>query len=282
MKVKEYFSKRKEQGKIVDPAYDKFIEGLPDGEMPDEVFTVLENTFLTRDRAKTDPDIFGKAKAEIYNAVDLNLSTLYPMLPTEEAQRIGAEKDTHKKIDMIKAAFNTSLEKAKKHDPNSAKDIEDLKKSNTDLIEKLNKSQEEIQAKDSQWEQKHASELKKAKLQYDILGKISTIELAKEFSDDPKRKEQVTKLILSEIQGQNPNYDANGHLAVFDDTEGKTPKFSGNSVITFEKVLEDAAKPFIKRNNAEGNGQEKKRAERTPAPEGKPTLRQLQQQAAGV
>ena len=36
-KVKDFFAKLKEQGKIENPAYDKFLEAIADGEVPDDV-----------------------------------------------------------------------------------------------------------------------------------------------------------------------------------------------------------------------------------------------------
>lgn len=277
MKVKEYFVKRKEQAKIQDEGFDKFLESLKDEtELPDPVFQLLETNFLTRDRAVTDPAVFGKAKAEIFNALDVKISELYPLVSTEDAQKIGDEKDTYKKIQMVKSSLTSAMEKAKKHDPDSAKQIEESKKQITELTEKFTtlntKYEADLKAKDEQ----NSKNLTSAKLQYDVLGRINSVELAKEFAEDPKRKESVVKLIMSDILANNPNYDTNGHLAVFEDAEATKPKFSGNSVITFDKVLEDAVKPFVKRNNVDGKDKKQAPTRKEQVPSANPTLREWQ------
>ena len=57
MKAKDFFNKLKTDGKITDEDFVKFIDTLPDIEIPDTAVTAFERSFLTPERAITHNEV---------------------------------------------------------------------------------------------------------------------------------------------------------------------------------------------------------------------------------
>lgn len=272
MKLKDHYQKLKEQAKIdKNEALDKFIETAPDIDIPDPVIALIEENFLTRERAKTDKEIHSKIKAEVYDGVDATISSMFSLISVEDAQKVGAETNTHNKIAMIKKAVEGSLEKAKSANPNTDKKVEELEKSLRAAAEREEAHKAEHTKQLNDLNAAHAAEIKKKEIDNILMGKISQIELAKEFSENPKVKKGVIDTILSAITKETLNFDEKGQLIVQEIDNGVAkPKFHGNDLVTVDKLLETASADYIKRNNSNGkggkeNGEEpKKRQQQTP------------------
>lgn len=270
MKLKDHYQKLKEQAKIdKNEALDKFIETAPDIDIPDPVIAVIEENFLTRERAKTDKEIHSKIKAEVYDGVDATISSMFSLISVEDAQKVGAETNTHNKIAMIKKAVEGSLEKAKTANPDSNKKVEELEKSLRTLAETKTAADAENEKKLNDLKAAHATEIKKKEIDNILMGKISQIELAKEFSENPEVKKGVINTILSGITKETLNFDEKGQLIVQEIENGVAkPKFNGNDLVTVDKLLETASAAYIKRNNGKGGkekGEEQKHKTEIPA-----------------
>lgn len=291
MKLKDYFSKAKKQAKLGGDDFDKFIETIPDFDMPDVVNNLLEENFLTRERAAGDKDILKKVKAEVYNGIDANISELLPTLSKGDQDAINVEKDTHKKIKMLDAAYKKQYEELKKTAPDEVKinqehinTIKDLtarleteKKDKETVIANQEKTVKEItQAKEK--------ELKAYKIKNDITGRLAQVEFAKEFTENPKVKDTVFNGILGNITKNDLDYDEDGHIIVQEIVNGVAkPKFFAgtNDQVTLDKLLESETSPYLKRNNSDGEGEKTK--QRTPPPSNKKlTMREMQIAAASL
>lgn len=257
MKAKEYFLKLKSQGKITLEDFDKFVESLPDFEVPEVVVSSLEENFLTRDRAAADKAINAKIVKEVLGNIDASIHAVLPELPLFNAADIEAEKDTHKKLKLLKAGFKNAVAEAKKTNGEAAS--EELQKTIKDLTQRLelekNEKEKVISEQDSKIKEVtelSKKELKNYRLKNDIMGKLAQIEFAKEFSQDPVRKEAALSFVLNNLLKNDMDYDEQGHIVIQEMNNGvPKPKFfpNSNDQVTLDKLLEAETKPFIKLNN---------------------------------
>lgn len=257
MKSKEYFLKLKSQGKISLEDFDKFVESIPEFEIPDIVTATLEENFLTRDRAAADKAINAKIVKEVLGNIDASIHAVLPEMPVFNAADIEAEKDTHKKLKLLKAGFKNAIETAKKTNGEAAS--EELQKTIKELTQRLEAEKKEketaiseqdskIKEVDSKWQK----ELKNYRLKNDIMGRLAKIEFAKEFSEDPTRKEAIMSYILGNLLKNDMDYDEQGQIIVQEINNGVAkPKFfpNSNDQVTVDKLLETETKSFIKLNN---------------------------------
>ena len=286
MKLKDHYQKLKTQAKIdKNEDLDKFIENAPDIDIPDPVIAVIEENFLTRERAKTDKEIHSKIKSEVYDAVDATISSMYTLIPVEDAQKIGAETNTHNKIAMLKKSFEGSIEKAKAANPDRDKKLEEAEKQIRLDAERVQALQAEHEKKIKEATDNHAAELKKIKIESIVTAKIGQLELAKEFSEDPEVKQDTISNIRSKILKENIEFDENGQpqVRVIENGVAK-PKFveGTNTIVTFDHLLETASAKYIKRNNGKGDegGKETRKVVHSAVPDSQKTLQQIRAEKA--
>lgn len=283
MKVKDYFVKVKRQTKIGGEDIDKFIESIPDFEMPDVVNNLLEENLLTRERASADKDILKRIKAEVYNGVDANIAELIPGLPKADQDAISEEKDTHKKIKMLDAAYKKQHDELKKSSPDSDAINKENQKTIKELKERLESSKSDHDAAVKKILSEHASEKKNDRVRNDLVSKIGQLELAKEYTG-PKIKDVVYQSILGEILKNDLDYDESGQLTVQEIVNGVAkPKFftGTNDLVTVDKLIETHSADYIKKNNADpGGGNTTPKTIPPSAPKTGMTLRQMQAAAA--
>jgi hypothetical protein len=267
MKSKDYFLKLKSQGKISLEDFDKFVETLPEFDVPDLVISAIEENFLTRDRAAADKAINAKIVKEVLGNIDASIHAVLPEMPLFNAADIEAEKDTHKKLKLLKTGLKTALADAKK--TNGEGVSEELQKTIKDLTQRLEVEKTEKEKVISEQDSKikevtdaSKKELKSYRLKNDIMGKLAQVEFAKEFSEDPIRKDAALSYMLNNILKNDMDYDDQGHIVIQEINNGvPKPKFlpNSNDQVTLDKLLEAETKPFIKLNNGgeqkPGNGQ---------------------------
>lgn len=289
MKSKEWFSKLKSQGKITLEDFDKFVEAVPEFELPDPVVAAIEENFLTRDRAAADKSINAKIVKEVLGNIDTSIHTILPEMPLFNAADIESEKDTHKKLKLLKVGLKTALSEAKK---NSGEGVsEEFQKTIKELTQRLELEKTEKEKVISEQDSKikevteaSKKELKSYRLKNDIMGKLAQVEFAKEFSEDPIRKDAALSYMLNNILKNDMDYDEQGHIVIQEINNGvPKPKFlpNSNDQVTLDKLLEAETKPFIKLNNSggehtQGNGKPPitKVINTSSAPK---TLREMQQ-----
>src|SRR6187551_3007553 len=105
MKSREYFSKLKSQGKISHEEFDKFVESVPEFELPDTVVAAIEEKFLTRERAAADKEVYRKVYAEALNGVDATIKSFYPSITDKDRAAIDAEVNTYEKLKILDGAW---------------------------------------------------------------------------------------------------------------------------------------------------------------------------------
>lgn len=289
MKAQEYFLKLKQQGRISLEDFDKFVESLPEFDVPDTVAAVIEENFLTRDRAAADKAINAKIVKEVLGNIDASIHAVLPEMPLFNAADIEAERDTHKKLKLLKTGLKNAIAEAKK---GTGEPSEELKKTISELTQRIENEKKEKETIISERDQKikevsdsKDKELKNFRLKTDIMGRLAKIEFAKEFSEDPIRKDAALSFIMGDILKNDMDYDEQGHIVVQEINNGVAkPKFfpNSNDQVTVDKLLEAASKPFLKLNNGTEqrteNGQQIKKVISAGTPP--KTLREMQQAKA--
>lgn len=261
MKAKDYFTKLKTQARIQNEAFDKGLEAIPDAEIPDALLIVLEDHFLTRDRALADSEITKKLRAESLNVVDSEIKKFYGILTDKDKASIDSEPSTFEKLKKLNDAVKRTLESK----PNTSSN-EEYQKNINELTEKLKIVQKEKETLSQEQESKikeitaaKEKELKTYKLKTDLTGKLSQLEFAKEFTEHPKVKVNTFNTILGEILKNDLDYDEQGNIVVQEIHNGvPKPKFfpGTNDQVTIEKLLDSEVSPYLKRNNADTNGKD--------------------------
>jgi hypothetical protein len=291
MKVKEFFSKREKQAKIDNEAFKKFMESLDkvELEIPDDVEALLEEAFLTRERAGSDSKIMGKARAEAYDAMDERITKMIPLIKSIDGNLvidIETEKDTLRKITKLGEALGKASDKFKSAGGQDTEKVKEYEKQVNDLLEKIKVINQERETEKTSIAEKFDNEKKDLVLNYALRDKINSIE----FADEHKPlRDSLTRVILEDVKKDSHlSLNESGQIVVSVLENGvPKPKFNGNSPVTFESVLEEKTKPYIKRNNAGGNGNG---GGNPPAPRPEPprqqphsgglTLKEMQRQAS--
>jgi hypothetical protein len=293
MKAKDYFSALKTQGKINNDDFDKFIEDLKDEfEVPDGVKAVIDANFMTKERASTDKDIMRTARAEVLNGVDAHITELIKGFSTADQMSISTEKDTNKKIKMLHAVLSKKYEDLKTGMTDSEKSTEESKIAIRDLTARVEASErskldliEKHERELTETKEAVVKEEKRLRIKADLRAKLNEVEYAKEYVEDPIRKQDMFDSMMNRILKHDLDYDDTGNMVVQEIVNGVAkPKFiSGtNELYTVGKLLETETSRYIKKNNGE---EKKKEIEKNKqvllnTDPGKRTLRQMQQAAA--
>lgn len=258
MKYKDYFLKLKEQGKINNEDYIKFLDTVPDSELPDQVFAILDSTFLTTERALTHKDVAGKIKGEVLDVVDKDIAAMLKLLPAEKVLDIEREQNTFKKLAMVRDSIPLAIQKASKapNDEEAKKKLEESQKVIQDLTEKFNKLNEEAETTKKNLHSDYENKIKNYRLDSELEKMANTYTFADAYTET---RGTLTKAMLNEIRATNKldliEKDGAIQIPVLD--EHGAPRFenNGNTPVTIKSLLDGKFKPFLKVNNA-GDGKE--------------------------
>lgn len=252
MKYKDYFLKLKEQGKIKNEVYDKFIETVPDGEMPDEVFPILESTFLTIDRAASDKSVKAKIKSDLLDPIDNDLKTMMKHLPAEDVIEIERAESTYKKMELIREALPKAIAKASKapNDEEAKKKLQESQAAIHELTEKFTKLNSEREQEKKTLQSEYENKIKGFRLDTHLESLANSYTFADVFKD---ARPKLTKAILNEIKQKNKLdlIEKEGELDIHILDENGAPRFEGNTPVTISSLLEPEFKPYLKVNNTE-------------------------------
>jgi hypothetical protein len=250
MKLKDYFVKLKDQAKITNEEFDKFIAAIPEGEIPDPIFQVIEDNFLTRERAKADNKIEAHFKALALNGVDEIIDEMLPSFHVFKAAEIKAEKNTYKKLAMLKEGHTEAIEKIRTEKPSNDEKVKAAEKALQEAAEKEKNNKLIYEQGLQQQKEELNKQLKQFKLNTALEKQIGKYKFADEFEQD---RDGVTDVILNKIGKNVLDFNERGEILVFDVVDGvHKPKFNGNDPVTLDKLLEEAAKPYIKKSNGDG------------------------------
>jgi hypothetical protein len=252
MKLKAYFEKVKTQGKIGGDDLNKFIEALPEElEIPDVAANLIEENFLTRDRAINDFKIINKIKAEALNGVDAVLNKFLPTIDATTREEIEKEPNTYKKLELIQAAIPKLLEKAQSGNPNSEERVKQLEANYKEMVDKVKSINTEREQKERELKEQFETEKKTLKVDWTLEKQLSKYTFADEFINV---KDALTKGILTDIRSKH-SLDLNdqGELVVVEidpQTKVQKQKFNGNDPVTIDSLLAEPLKPFLKKSEA--------------------------------
>lgn len=271
MKSKDFFKKLKSDGKINQAEYDGFIDAVPEFDIPDKAVEAFESSFMTAERAITHPEVNSKLRAELLDPVDRDIAKLLEhdlkdYIPHEEVSRLKGEKSTYKKVGGLGPAVLEAIKKLKTSpstDEDTKKKLKTLEESNQELIGKIESINKEYSTKEetikSEWEKKFHD----YRLDGELEKMSNSFTLAEAYEET---RPAITKVTLADLKSKHSLSlgEKDGQIAInVLDKEGK-PKFNGNSPVTINQLLEEAYKPFIKKNNSDDKSKEQNRETRTP------------------
>jgi hypothetical protein len=258
MKLKDFFSKRGTQAKIEDEAFKKFIETVPDFEVPEEIDATLETHFMTADKAITDKAIMNKARAEVYNIVDERITAVIPEIKKIDGGLvvdIETERDTLKKLTKLGQAVGKASEKLKTAGGQESEKIEEYKKEQEKLLKRISDNQSEWTTKETELKKNFDDEKKTLILDHALKQKIAKIEYADEHKELRGAIDDVVFHSLKKDNHLSLNESGDFVVSIMENGIPK-PKFNGNTQVTFDQVLEEKVKPYVKKNNGGGKDKE--------------------------
>lgn len=259
MKYKDYFLKLKEQGKIKNEEYDKFIETVPEGEMPDAIFPILETTFMTLDRAVADKSVKARLKSDHLDPIDNDLKAILKFMSPDDIIEFERAEGTYKKMELMKEAIPKAIAKASKapNDEEAKKKLQESQAAIHELTEKFTKLNSEREAEKKTMQSDYDNKIKGFRLDQHLESLSNTYTFADVFKD---ARPKLTKAILNEIKQKNKLdlVEKEGELDIHILDENGTPRFegNGNTPITISSLLEAEFKPYLKVNNTEGQQQQ--------------------------
>ncbi len=258
MKFKEYFLKLKEQGKIKNEEYDKFIETVPEGEMPDTIFPILENTFLTLDRAAADASVKGRLKSELLDPIDNDLKSIMKVFPADKIIEIEREQSTYKKMQLIKEMLPDVIAKSAKapNDEEAKKKLKESQDAVHELTEKFAKMNTEIEHERKTMQSSYDNKIKDYRTDSYLESLANSYTFAEGYKET---RNTITKALLGEIKAKNKLdlVEKEGGVDIILLDEKGTPRFEGNTQVTITNLLDSTFKPFLK-VNSEGGGEQKR------------------------
>jgi hypothetical protein len=261
MKLKAHFTKQKTQSKIENEDFNKFIEAIPeDMEIPDIAVNLLDENFLTRERASADKDVIKKIRAEALNGVDKQIKDILPILNSTDREAIEKEENTFKKVELLKGSFENSIKAIKDSNPDASADLKEAKKFAADLQEKLKNLNLEKQNQETALKAQYEQEKKGLQLNWTLDRKFADYELGDEFK--PLRDTVFTGIIEKIKKDHLLELDERGNIQILDSST-KQPKYNGNDQVTIDSLIADPLKPFLKKNNT---GEDNKRDQRRDGP----------------
>lgn len=281
MKGKDFFLKLKEQGKIENPDYDGFIEKLPDFDVPDTGFKAFEESFLTIDKAKADSRVYQHYKAQVLDGVDqwINEGVKNQMW----ASSILDERDTFKRLKMVKEDINSSIERLKLKpggDPEKEKTITNQAATIEELSKKVSSVNEENLALKERYDKELKEKIEAVNMDYALNSSLDGYTFADEHTKTPEDKRAIKEFILHKVKTGDHLLKLNdGQILVRDKNNPTSPKFDGNSEIVFKNMLDKLVEPHLKKNNAAPPTHTPGIRQAQPITE-KATLRELRAQGA--
>jgi hypothetical protein len=269
-KLKDFFTTLKEQGKINNADYDKWVESIPDGEIPDHVVKSFEDSFLTIDRAISHPKVHGRIRSDVLSPIDVYMASVIEAvngvdkMSAVELEGIIRESgdgkkipDTYKQFDSftkkLPGIFN-KIKAAPAMDEDAKKKLAEYEKNIQDMTDKFTKAEKDYNDKLKQQQEASEKEFHDFRLDSELQNLGNKFTLAEAYETT---RPSITKFIMSEIKAGNALKlgENNGQpvIHVLDET-GK-PKFNGNSPVTIDNLLAEKYQPFLKQSEG-GRSQE--------------------------
>lgn len=255
MKTKDFLLKLSRQGKIKNEDFDKVIETFPDVEIPDVWANMVDENFLTRERALADNKVYDTIRGEVLDGVKLNIKEYLPYLTPEDQEAIGKEPKAFNQLKMLKDAFGKTIEKVKTENPSSDEKVKELQKVAEDYVKQIKAQKAEFENKEQELKKTFDSEKKGMKIDWTLDKKLGEYTFADEYKEV---KPHLTKGVIDKIKSENVLLlDDSGQIQIHEKLESGVTKqkfINGNEPVTLDKLLEEPLKPFLKKNNGAAAG----------------------------
>lgn len=270
MKYKDFLTKLKENGKINQAEFLTAIESAPDAEFPDKAFEAFEENFMTLERASTHPSVNNKLRAELLDPIDNNIKKTYDTILKDHVDpahvhAINSEKNTYKKFEALMSMLPKAFDKLRTNpgtDEETKKKLQTLEDSRKELLERIEKMNNEFSEKEKTISKDYETKLSDYKLNGELEKLSNSYKFAEGFE---ATRPALTKTLLAELRAKHSlslgDKDGQPEILVTD-KDGK-PKFQNNSntQVTIQSLLDEAFTPFVKKNNSssqeEGQGQQR-------------------------
>lgn len=280
MKFKDYFSKLKQQGKITNEEFDKFLETVPEGEIPDALYDIIQDKFMTVDRALTHKDVYGKLKRENLDPIDNDIKKItafFESIDKYSAMDIDKNQSTYDKLAAITTLLPKMVEKVKATpggDNEEAKaKIKEYEKVVKQLTEKIEASNTEFTAKEQKLLEEFSEKEKSMKLDFTLENKARRFILAEPHEH---LRDTITKIILSDLKSKHALAIGEKEEILVQEIENGVPrpKFNGNDQVTIDPLLEAAFEPYIKKSTTPDDSDKGPQVKSYPVTKDTKTFRQ--------
>lgn len=252
MKFLQFFESKSKQGKIaLDEEFKKKLEAMTE-EVPDVWINLFDQEFLTRERAVADPKVYDKIRAEQLDAVDAIMKDYLPLLDDKDKVDIQNEPKTFNKLKMLAPAFQKTIEKIKTENPSNDEKVKELTRINQEYVNKLAAEKKQWETTLTEKEKQFEEQKKVMQLDWTLDKKVGEYTWADDFKG---LRPSLQKGIIDKIKAENVLVlDSDGNIQIHEKTESGVTKqkFNGNDPVTLDKLLEDPLKPFLKKNNKDG------------------------------
>ena len=255
MKLKAFLEKLNKQAKLSNEDFNKLLEAFKDeSELPDAWVNLVDDSYLTRERAVTDQKVINHIRSEVLDGVDSNIKEYYSFLDDKDKTELLAEPKTFNKLKMLKDAFGRTIERIKTENPSNDEKVKELQKQAQEYVQKMTAQQAEFQNKEKELRKTFDTEKISMRTDWTLDKKLGEFTFADEFKEV---RPQLTQSIIDKIKKENVLIlDENGDLQVHEKTESGATKqkfINGNEPVTIDKLLEEPLGKFLKKNNG-GNG----------------------------
>lgn len=243
MKASDFLKKLNETLGIQIP--EETLTKLAEVELPDDLQTKHGEIFISKERAKHEPEIIDHIVKEDrknnFRIMDEKIKQFLPLVGQEHANVISNTFETFKKMDILTTAVGDALKNAK------GKVSEDVRKIEEEWSQKLS-------AKEADYQQKLAAQEAKNKemqLEFVIKSKLLGYNFAESFQNV---KEHLTQMAIIDLKSKPYIYELeNGTVAIRQEKDGvKRDVFEQGTEnkLTLEKMLDTFVDPFIAKSNA--------------------------------
>jgi hypothetical protein len=251
MKLKDFFSKVKDSGKIDNEDFVKFVEAVPDVDFPDTAFGAFEQKFMTFERAIADKEVKRRLRADILDPVDSEIAKILPLLGYDNSHEIAREADTYKKIAGLTKEIPSVLQKASKGVENADEFKKKLSEKDniiTDLTKKFETLESEHKTNVGDVTKGFEKKLHDYRLDTELEKLSSKYTFAEAYE---KTREQIQRAMLGDLRSshklQLADKEGKADISILND-DG-SPRFDGNTPVTIKSLLDKVYEPFLKKSN---------------------------------
>jgi hypothetical protein len=258
MKGSDFIKKLNETLGITIP--EETLTKLSEIEVPDEFQAKHQEIFISKERAKHEPEIIEAITKEDrktqFRIVDEKIKTFLPLIGQDQATVITNTFETYKKLDMLTTAVGDAIKNAK------GKVSEDVRKVEEEWAAKVRLKEEDfakqIAAKETEFKDKQVENIMRSKLlSYNWADAFQPV------------KEALSKAAIVELKSKPYVFDleTDGSVAIRRKDEGGVLRdvFEDEKRLTIDKVLDKFVDPYVKKSNPDTTNQPPQ-ASGTPQP----------------